>query len=118
MGSPALRLPVPLDVTLPFWFDRPATEALDIAAHAEAAGADEFWVGEMTTWDSFALAAAIARTTTHLTLVCGPLPVKVRDPVALAMGVASVAAIGGRPAHLAIGGSSPVVVQQWRTRRQ
>jgi len=110
------RVPIPLDVVLPYWFDRAATEALDIAANAEAAGADELWVGEMTTWDAFALSAAIARTTKQLTLVAGPLAVKVRDPVALAMGVASVAAAGGRPAHLAIGGSSPVVVEQWHGR--
>lgn len=112
----AKSLPVPFDVVLPYWFDRPATEALDIAANAETAGADELWVGEMTTWDAFALSAAIARTTTQLSLVVGPLAVKVRDPVSLAMGVASVAAAGGRPAHLAIGGSSPVVVEQWHGR--
>ena len=41
MGSSGTRLPVPLDVALPFWFDQPATEALAIAANAEAAGADE-----------------------------------------------------------------------------
>ena len=115
-GAPTIRLPIPLDVTIPFWFDRPPMEAFDIAAHAEAAGADELWVGEMATWDSPALAAAIARTTRQLTLVVGPLPVKVHDPVALAMGVASVAAIGGRPAHLAIGASSPVVVEHWHGR--
>lgn len=111
-----LRLPMPLDVTLPFWFDRPATEAIEIAANAEAAGAEELWVGEMTTWDAASLAGAIARTTSRITLVLGPLAVKVRDPVSLAMAVSSVAALGGRPAHLAIGASSPVVVQQWHGR--
>jgi len=108
---------MPLDVALPYWFDRPATEALDIAANAEASGATELWVGQMTTWDAFALAAAVARTTTRVSLVAGPLAVSVRDPVSLAMGVASVAAAGGRPAHLAIGASSPVVVEQWHGRR-
>ena len=111
-----LRLPMPLDVTLPFWFDRPAGEAIDIAMNAEAAGADELWVGEMTTWDGAALAAAIARTTSKVTIVLGPLAVKVRDAVSLAMAVSSVAALGNRPAHLAIGASSPVVVEQWHGR--
>lgn len=111
-----LRLPMPLDVTLPFWFDRPAGEAIDIAMNAEAAGADELWVGEMTTWDGAALAAAIARTTSKVSIVLGPLAVKVRDAVSLAMAVSSVAALGNRPAHLAIGASSPVVVEQWHGR--
>jgi probable F420-dependent oxidoreductase len=115
MTSPG-RLPMPLDVALPYWFDRPATEALDIAGNAERHGASELWVGQMTTWDAFALGAAVARTTRHVTLVIGPLAVKVRDPVSLAMGVASVAAAGRRPAHLAIGASSPVVVEQWHGR--
>jgi probable F420-dependent oxidoreductase len=110
------RLPMPLDVALPYWFDRPATEAVDIAMNAEAAGAVELWIGQMTTWDSFALGATVARSTSRVTLVCGPLAVKVRDPVSLAMGIASVAAAGGRPAHLAIGASSPVVVEQWHGR--
>jgi probable F420-dependent oxidoreductase len=111
------RFPFPLDVVQPFWFDRPPSEAFDIAANAERFGAHELWVGEMTTWDSFALAAAIARTTKRLELVCGPLAVKVRDPVALAMGVASVAEAGGRRAHLAVGASSPTVVEAWHGRR-
>ena len=34
-------MPPDLAVTLPYWLDRPAGEALDIARHAESAGVTE-----------------------------------------------------------------------------
>jgi probable F420-dependent oxidoreductase len=70
----------------------------------------------MATWDAFALAAAIARDTRAIELCVGPLATAVRDPMAMAMGVASVAALAGRPVHLAIGSSSDTVVQRWHGR--
>jgi probable F420-dependent oxidoreductase len=72
----------------------------------------------MATWDAFALAAAIAARTEAIELCVGPLATAVRDPVAMAMGVASVAAVAGRPVHLAIGSSSDVVVERWHGRRR
>src|SRR5688500_5961627 len=72
----------------------------------------------MATWDAFALASAIARDTRTLELCVGPLATAVRDPMAMAMGVASIAALGGRPAHLAIGSSSALVVERWHGRRR
>jgi len=101
---------------LPFWLDRPPLEALEIAAHADALGLDELWIGEMMTFDAFALAAAIARATARIDLWVGPLAIGLRDPAALALGIASVTALGGRPAHLALGASTPVVVSQWHGR--
>lgn len=80
---------------------------------AEQHHADELWVGEMATFDGFALAGAIAARTSHLAVTIGPLAVALRDPVALAMGVSSIAEIGDRAAHLALGASSPVVVKHW-----
>jgi probable F420-dependent oxidoreductase len=100
-------------LALPFWLDRPPLEALDVARAAEAAGWDELWVGEMASFDAFALAGAIARTTARIELTVGPLPVTLRDPVALAMGVSSVAELGGRSAHLALGASSALVTAGW-----
>lgn len=105
-----------LAVVLPFWFDRPALEAIDIARAAERLEYGELWVGEMVTFDAFALAGAIARETERISIVVGPLPVSVRDPVSLALGVSSVSTLGGRPAHLALGASTPVVVSQWHGR--
>ena len=46
----------------------------------------------------------------------GPLATAVRDPMAMAMGVASVAALARRPVHLAIGSSSQMVVERWHGR--
>ncbi|WP_410596867.1 hypothetical protein [Amycolatopsis sp. lyj-23] len=44
-----------LSVSLGLWQDRPPEEALDTARAAEAAGYRELWIGEMATWDVFAL---------------------------------------------------------------
>ena len=105
-----------LGVVMPYWLDRPPLEALEIAGHAERLGYDSLWIGEMMTFDAFALGAAIARATTRLRLVVGPLPVSVRDPAALALGIASVNLFGGRPADLALGASTPAVVARWHGR--
>jgi probable F420-dependent oxidoreductase len=105
-----------LGAVLPFWLDRPAEEALGVAAAAEDAGCEELWIGEMVTFDAFALAGAIARDTARLTLRIGPLAVAVRDPAALALGVQSVSVLGGRPAKLALGSSTPLIVEAWHGR--
>ncbi len=105
-----------LSAVLGLWQDRDALEALETAEIADALGYPMLWVGEMATFDAFALAAGITARTRRIALTVGPLAVGVRDPVALAMGVASVAAIGRREVHLAIGASSPVVVDRWHGR--
>ena len=102
-----------LSVVLPYWFDRPDDEALEIARNAERAGFERLWVGEMATFDAFALAGAIARETERIELVVGPLAAGVRSPAALALGISSIERLGGRPAHLALGASSPEIVQGW-----
>jgi probable F420-dependent oxidoreductase len=79
-------------------------------------GYRELWIGEMATFDAFAIAGTIAARTVQIELTVGPLAVEVRDPMAMAMGIATVAAVAGRPARLAIGASSPVVVSQWHGR--
>ena len=72
----------------------------------------------MATWDAFALATAIAGETRAIELCVGPLATAVRDPMAMAMGVASVAAVARRPVHLAIGSSSQMVVERWHGRKR
>ncbi|MGH8958127.1 MAG: LLM class F420-dependent oxidoreductase [Acidimicrobiia bacterium] len=103
-------------VVAPFWLDRPGEEALGLAAAAERFGYREFWVGEMLHFDAFALAGAVARSTNQITVTTGPLALGLRDPVSLAMGIGSIEVIGGRPARLAIGASSPAVVEGWHGR--
>jgi alkanesulfonate monooxygenase SsuD/methylene tetrahydromethanopterin reductase-like flavin-dependent oxidoreductase (luciferase family) len=91
-------------------------EAVAIGETADRLGYGSLWIGEMMTFDAFALAGALARTTTRITLTVGPLPVATRDPAALALGIASVSVLGGRPAHLALGASTPAVVERWHGR--
>ena len=103
-------------VVLPYWPDRPAGEALEVAAVADELGYDELWVGEMATYDAFALATAIGLRTSHLSLTVGPLAVGVRSPASIAMGVASTANLIGHDVNVALGTSSTLVVEAWHER--
>lgn len=105
-----------LGVALPFWLDRPDEEAVEIAVAAERAGIESVWVGEMHSFDAFALATAIGLKTERIRLRIGPLAVGVRSPVAIAQGVASVATLIGRPVDVALGSSSPRIVTGWHDR--
>ncbi len=89
---------------------------MEIARGAEAGGFDSLWIGEMMTFDAFALASAIARETSRIRLMVGPLAVGVRSPAMFALGIGSVAALGGRAAGLALGASNPLVVSGWHGR--
>ena len=106
---------MPAGAVLPFWLDRPPEEALEIAGNASRLGYPEIWIGEMLHFDAFALAGAVAAST-ESTITVGPLAIDLRDPVAMAMGIASIALLGRRPARLAVGASSPAVVQRWHGR--
>jgi probable F420-dependent oxidoreductase len=110
-------LPV-LSVSLGLWQDRPAAEVVRTAQVADALGYGEIWIGEMATFDAFALGAVVAERTTRAALTIGPLAVAVRDPVMIAMGAGSLAELTGRTVNVALGSSSPVLVQQWHGRRQ
>lgn len=107
-------------VVLPYWPDRPAGEALEVATAADELGFDELWVGEMATYDAFALATAIGLRTSRLALTIGPLAVGVRSSATIAMGIASVANLVDREVNVALGTSSTLVVEAWheRARRQ
>jgi probable F420-dependent oxidoreductase len=87
------------------------TEALDVAAMADRLGFGEVWLGEGPTWDAFALAAAVGARTSRVALTAGPVPVSVRDPFTIVRGAASVEAVTGRPAGVALGTSSTRVVE-------
>lgn len=105
-------------VALGYWQDRDPAEALVTAHLADALGYRELWLGEMVTYDVFALAATVGRDTRSIPLVLGPLSPVVRDPMMIAMGAASVAALSGRLTRVALGRSSPVVVAGWHGRSQ
>jgi probable F420-dependent oxidoreductase len=107
---------VNIEAVLGLWQDRPPEEALVTARHAERLGYERLWIGEMATYDAFALATAMAAATERIEPVVGPLPVAVRTPVTIAMGVASVTSLTGRTTHVALGTSSSAVVERWHGR--
>jgi probable F420-dependent oxidoreductase len=107
-----------LSVSLGLWQDRPAGEVVRTAQVADELGYGEIWIGEMATFDAFALGAVVAERTARAAITVGPLAVAVRDPVMIAMGAGSLTELTGRRVNVALGTSSPVVVQQWHGRRQ
>ena len=105
-----------IEVTLPFWLDRPDVEAVQIAETVSAVGLTGLWIGEMATFDAFALATAIGLRAPGLRLNLGPLPISVRTPVAIALGASSVASLTGCEIDIALGASSPTIVNGWHDR--
>jgi probable F420-dependent oxidoreductase len=106
-----------IEVALPLWLDRPDEEALGVALSARDARLDAVWIGEMATYDAFALATAIGHRAPGLALKVGPLAVGVRSPVALALGASSVASLTGSRVDIALGASSPAIVAGWHDRQ-
>lgn len=106
----------PIEAVLPFWLDRPDLEALEIAEAVHAAGIRGLWIGEMATFDAFALATAIGARAPRLGLRLGPLPISVRTPASIALGASSVAAVTGAEVDIALGASSPFIVSGWHDR--
>lgn len=104
------------EAVLGLWQDRPAIEAMATARIAAEFGFGRLGIGEMATYDAFALATAVAHSVPHIQPVLGPLAVTVRTPVTIAMGVASVVALTDRRTHVALGTSSQVVVEHWHGR--
>ena len=116
MSAAASVQPGELQVVAPFWLDRPDEEAIEIAVEARRNGFGAMWLGEMATFDAFALATAVGLRAPGLALKIGPLAVGVRSPVALALGLASVTTLTGAHADLALGASSPDIVSGWHDR--
>jgi probable F420-dependent oxidoreductase len=105
-----------IEAALPFWLDRPAEEAVQIARAVSETGLTGLWIGEMVSFDAFALATAIGMRTPGLRLKIGPLPISVRTPVAVALGASSVASLTGCELDVALGASSPIIVTGWHDR--
>jgi probable F420-dependent oxidoreductase len=106
----------PIEAVLPYWLDRPELEALEVAEAVDAAGIDGLWIGEMATFDAFALATAIGARAPGLGLRIGPLPISVRTPASIALGASTVAAVAGAEVDIALGASSPFIVSGWHDR--
>jgi probable F420-dependent oxidoreductase len=91
--------------------NRPPEQDLLMAVIADRLGYGEVWVGEGWVWDCFALATAIGLATDRIALTIGPVPVSLRDPAMIAVGVASVAALTHRTVGIALGASSTRFVE-------
>nr|WP_225954932.1 LLM class F420-dependent oxidoreductase [Kibdelosporangium phytohabitans] len=105
-----------MGVVIPYWLYRPDLEALDVADAADRLGYRTLWIGEMVTFDAFALATAIGLRTRQIGLRIGPLAIGVRGPVSIALGMSSVARLTGREVDVALGASSPTIVRDWHDR--
>jgi probable F420-dependent oxidoreductase len=105
-----------IEAALPFWLDHPDEEAVHIAQAASRAGLTGLWIGEMASFDAFALASGIGIRAPGLRLRLGPLPISVRSPAAIALGASSVSALTGCEIDVALGASSPVIVTGWHDR--
>lgn len=106
---------ITLSVVTPLWLDRPGSENVGLAETADELGYEALWIGEMATYDAFVLATSIGGSTS-LAITVGPLAVGVRTAAGMAIGVASVSDLIGRPVKLALGASSPTVVDDWHGR--
>lgn len=102
-----------VSAVLGLWQDRPPEENVAVARLADELGYRELWIGEMATYDAFALATAIAGVTERIGFTIGPLSVHARTPMTVAVGAASVANLTGRHVDVALGTSSDVVVERW-----
>jgi probable F420-dependent oxidoreductase len=91
--------------------NRPPEQDLLTAVVADRLGYGEVWVGEGWVWDCFALSTAIGLATDQIALTIGPVPVSLRDPAMIAVGVASVAELTDRTVGVALGASSTRFVE-------
>lgn len=105
-----------VDAVLPFWLDRPDEEAIDIALEVKRAGFGTLWIGELATFDAFALATAVGHRAESMRLQIGPVAIGVRSPVSIALSLSSVATLTGRDLGIALGASSPAIVSGWHDR--
>jgi probable F420-dependent oxidoreductase len=105
-----------VDGVLPFWLDRPDEEAISIALEVQRAGFGTLWIGELATFDAFALATAVGHRAAGTRIKIGPLPIGARSPVSIALGASSVATLTGCDVGIALGASSPAIVSGWHDR--
>lgn len=85
---------------------------------AREGGCDSVWYSEVNGYDALALSAAMAASgaTGDMEVTVGPVPLGVRDPALLAQGLAVVDAFARGPVGVALGTSSPTVVEDWHGR--
>lgn len=85
---------------------------------ADQADVREVWYSEVNGYDALALSSAMAASgaTGPMAITVGPVPLGVRDPALLAMGLATVAAVATGRVGVALGTSTPTIVESWHGR--
>lgn len=85
---------------------------------ASEAGCRAVWYSEVNGFDAVALGAAMAAAgdTGDMTVVVGPVPFQLRDPVLMARSMSTLDALAPGGTELVLGASSPVIVEQWHGR--
>lgn len=106
--------PAELGVLVGARADGDPAEAVRFAQLADKLGFREVMLGEATGHDAFALGASMGHG--PATLCLGPLPAGVRDPVTVARGAASVAALTSRSLGIVLAASTSAVVEDWHGR--
>jgi len=91
-----------------------ARDCVEIARRAEDEwGYEAIWLAETAGPDAFALAAAIAQATKHITIGTGVVPVYNRTPAVLAMAASTVSQLSDGRFVLGVGSSSHAIMQDW-----
>lgn len=103
MGSTRL----PIGLTVPLDRHQTATGALALAVSAEAAGIDRVCCGELASYDSIAVLAAIATATTRVALLSTVVSVLARSNALIAMGAQTLEALSAGRYILGLGAGSP-----------
>lgn len=85
---------------------------------ADQADVSEVWYSEVNGYDALALSSAMAASgaTGPMAITVGPVPIGVRDPALLAMGLATVSAVANGRVGVALGTSTPTIVESWHGR--
>lgn len=97
------------------WPGDTVVEIAKVTRLASASGLTAAWYSEVNGYDGVALAAAMASAghTGKMGIVVGPIPVTVRNPAQLAMGLATVQGFTEGEVGVALGASTPTIVEEW-----
>lgn len=100
-------------VSIPVEEGLPIERLVGLAREAERCGYDAVVAGEVAGPDVFALLAAVARATEHVTIGTGVVPMSTRPVGLLAMGFQTLASLAPGRVIAGVGISSPTVIERW-----
>ena len=100
-------------VSIPVEEGLPVEQLVGLAREAERCGYDAVVAGEVAGPDVFALLAAVASATQHVTIGTGVVPMSTRPVGLLAMGFQTLASLAPGRVIAGVGVSSPTVIERW-----